>query len=156
MLAVFDHPAPTMHDAVTAAPAVHQARCLCGAVRIEARGASLWMAHCHCTLCQRAHGAGYVTWVGFHAADCTLHDDGNTLRWYAATPAAERGFCSRCGSPMLFRSSRWPGELHLARALLTTPADRTPQAHVFWSTHVDWALPDPGDGLPRENFPASV
>ena len=80
---------------------------------------------------------------------------GGVLRWYASSAEASRGFCSRCGSPMLFRSSRWPGELHLARALLTTPADREPQAHVFWDTHVAWALPDPDDGLPRKDADAS-
>jgi hypothetical protein len=136
-------------------PARHAARCLCGAVSLDATGPSLWMAHCHCGLCRRAHGAGYVTWVGFPATACTIHDPTDALRWFASSPGAERGFCSRCGSPMLFRSARWPGELHLARALLTTPADREPQAHVFWDAHVDWARPDPQDGLPRKADTAS-
>jgi hypothetical protein len=39
---------------------------------------------------------------------------------------------------MFFRSARWPGELHVARANFDTPVDRAPQAHVFWETHVDW------------------
>lgn len=140
-----------MSDVTTPASSTQQAACLCGAVRVEARGDSLWMAHCHCTLCRRAHGAAFVTWVGFRAADCTLHDDTNALGWHASTPGAERGFCTRCGSPLLFRSLRWPGELHVARAALTTPADRTPEVHVHWERHVDWALPDPGDGLPRRS-----
>ena len=39
---------------------------------------------------------------------------------------------------MFFRSERWPGELHVARALFTDPLDREPQAHVFHETHVPW------------------
>ena len=36
--------------------------CLCGAVRFTVTLPSLFCGHCHCTLCQRSHGAGYVTW----------------------------------------------------------------------------------------------
>src|SRR3546814_17901676 len=72
------------------------------------------------------------------------------LRWYASSPGAERGFCSRCGSSLAFRSTRWPGELHLAVANLAGPADRAPQAHVFWDMHVDWVVLG-DDGLPRKH-----
>ena len=37
--------------------------CLCGAVRFTAKLPSKWCAHCHCSLCRKAHGAGYVTWA---------------------------------------------------------------------------------------------
>jgi len=126
-----------------------QSTCLCGGVRITGTLPSLWLAHCHCSQCQRAHGAAFVTWIGMRADGCTVHDGEHLLRWYASSPGAERGFCSRCGSSLAFRSTRWPDELHLAVANLTSAADRAPQAHVFWDTHVDWvALAD--DGLPRK------
>lgn len=125
-------------------------RCLCGGITITATLPSLWLAHCHCSQCQRAHGAAFVTWIGMRAEGCQVHDDTLLLRWYASSAAAERGFCSRCGSSLAFRSTRWPGELHLAVANLTSVPDRMPQAHVFWDTHVDWvALAD--DGLPRKS-----
>lgn len=127
-----------------------QAQCLGGAVRVQARAPSLWMAHCHCSQCQRAHGAAYVTWIGLRAESCTLEDRDEQLRWYASSPAAERGFCARCGSSLLFRSQRWPGELHLTAANLTSTPDRTAQAHVFWDTHASWASIGE-DGLPRRS-----
>ena len=37
--------------------------CLCGAVRFEIAGPLERVAHCHCTICQRAHGAAFVTWA---------------------------------------------------------------------------------------------
>ena len=123
--------------------------CLCGAVRFDAALPSLWVAHCHCTRCQRAHGAAFVTWAGFEATAVTLHDTLQALRWFIAAEGGERGFCSRCGSPMFFRSARWPGELHVARALFTDPIDRAPQAHAFHDTHVAWVTL--GDTLPRES-----
>ena len=61
----------------------------------------------------------------------------------------------RAQSAVFFRSERWPGELHIALANLDGAADRAPMAHVFWETHVDWAMIDPGDGLPRKTAPES-
>ena len=125
--------------------------CLCGSVRFDAELPSKWVAHCHCSLCRRAHGAAFVTWVGMDATRVQLDDAGLHLRWYASTPGAERGFCSHCGSMMFFRSERWPDELHIARALFAGPVDRAPQVHVFWNDHVEWVALDPADGLPRKD-----
>ena len=38
--------------------------CLCGAVAFAFELPTLFAGHCHCTMCQRAHGAGFVTWIG--------------------------------------------------------------------------------------------
>lgn len=122
--------------------------CLCGAVRFSARWPSKWVAHCHCTRCQRAHGAPFVTWAGFDAAAVAIEDDQAALRWHVADEGGTRGFCGQCGSPMFFKSDRWPGELHIARALFTEALDREPLAHVFYETHVQWV--SLGDDLPRK------
>jgi hypothetical protein len=132
---------------------IAHAQCFCGEVTLEATLPSLWVAHCHCGLCRRAHGAAFVTWVGMDETRCVIGDAKQRLRWYESTPGAERGFCSRCGTMMLFRSSRWPGELHIALAHFTTPVDRAPQMHAYWKDHVPWADVDPEDGLPRKSQP---
>jgi hypothetical protein len=124
-------------------------RCLCGDVAFAARLPSKWVAHCHCTLCQRSSGAAFVTWVGLHADGVAIDDPHGHLAWYASSATGERGFCTRCGTTLFFRSPRWAGELHVTRANFDGPVDREPQAHVFWDTHVDWVrLAD--DGLPRK------
>lgn len=112
--------------------------CLCGAVRFEAELPSKWCAHCHCSMCRRAHGAGYVTWVGFPSAQFHLRRGDDRLVWYASSPGARRGFCRTCGSTMLFESERWAGETHVALGCLDGPIDRQPQANVFFDAHVDW------------------
>lgn len=122
--------------------------CLCGAVRWRAALPAKWVAHCHCTMCRRAHGAGYVTWVGVREDGFVLDDPQGAFRSHDSSPGAQRGFCGRCGSPFLFRSTRWPGEVHLARGSFLTPLAQAPQSHVFFDTHVDWA--PVGDALPRE------
>ena len=112
--------------------------CLCGAVRFTAALPPKWVAHCHCTRCQRAHGSAFVTWAGFDEASVQVHDDESQLRRHVATEGGTRGFCGRCGSPMFFQSPLWSGELHIARALFTVPLDTAPLFHVHHDTRVDW------------------
>ncbi len=54
---------------------------------------------------------------------------------------------------MFFQSTRWPGEMHIARALLTDPLDRLPSAHVFYESHVSWL--EVSDGLPKKTSESS-
>lgn len=122
--------------------------CLCGAVQFEASLPPKWVAHCHCTRCQRAHGAAFVTWVGVDAVDTVVSDTRSALTWYTTPEGASRGFCHTCGSPMFFKSPRWPGELHIARALFLEPVDLMPQSHVHFDTRVNWVCL--GDSLPVE------
>lgn len=119
-------------------PRSAQGGCLCGAVRFEAELPSKWCAHCHCSMCRRAHGAGYVTWAGFDRSKFRIVKGEDQLCWYASSPGARRGFCRACGSTMLFESERWSGETHVALGCLDAPIDRQPQANVFFDAHVDW------------------
>lgn len=123
-------------------------QCLCGGVTFSAALPSNWVAHCHCTLCQRAHGAAFVTWVSVPDKGVTIRDEGN-LHWYRSSPQAERGFCVKCGSSLFFRSTKWPGELHIVRANFTDEVDRLPQVHAFYETHVEWLSVE--DDLPKRN-----
>ncbi len=116
--------------------------CLCGAVRFQARLPSKWCAHCHCGMCRKAHGAGYVTWVGFPAKHFEITEGADQLRWHASSAGAERGFCGRCGSSLLFRSERWANEMHVALGAMDDPIDRLPQANVYHDDHVDWVAID--------------
>lgn len=90
-----------------------------------------------------------MTWFGVELAQFRLTAGAGELLRYASSPGAARSFCSRCGSSLFFESARWPGEVHVVLANLDGELDRTPQAHVFWETHVTWAVP--GDELPRKS-----
>lgn len=131
---------------------IARGQCLCGAIRFSARLPSKWVAHCHCSRCQRAHGAAFVTWVGMQADCVDIADAGDSLRWFAAPARGERSFCGSCGSSLFFRSAQWPGELHIARAAFTDPVDREPQMHGYFDSHVDWV--QLADNLPRKVDPA--
>jgi hypothetical protein len=127
---------------------VARGSCLCGGVRFRAELPSKWVAHCHCSYCRRAHGAAFVTWAGFPSEQFALEPASEPPTWYASSAGAQRGFCARCGSPMFFQSTRWPGEMHVARALFVDPLDREPSVHVFYESHVPWL--DVNDTLPKK------
>lgn len=129
-------------------------RCLCGDVGFRAAMPPRWVAHCHCSRCRRAHGAAFVTWVSVEQDRSRIDDPAQRLRWFDAGQGGERGFCGQCGSPMFFRGARWPGELHIARALFDEPLDQQPMVHAYWDTHVDWV--HLGDELPRRPAPSAA
>lgn len=128
-------------------PVVSTGSCLCGAVRFEVTLPTKWCAHCHCSLCRRAHGAAFVTWFGVERENFSFLEGESTLEWHRSTEEARRGFCSKCGSTMFFESERWPGEVHIALVHMDEPIDREPRAHVFFDDHVSWF--EFGDQLPR-------
>jgi hypothetical protein len=113
--------------------------CLCGAVRLRAALPPNWVAHCHCSMCRRAHGAGFVTWVGFPRAAVTIESGEDQLTRFRSSAQATRSFCSRCGSMLLFQSGRWPDETHLTLACLDSAGGLEPQAHAYWASRAPWA-----------------
>ena len=112
--------------------------CFCSAIGFTANLPSKWCAHCHCSMCRKTHGAGYVTWVGFEAGQVKITQGEDQLRWFDSSEGAQRGFCRTCGSSLFFRSERWTGELHIALGCMDDPIDRQPQANAFFDKHVDW------------------
>ncbi|HIN02263.1 MAG TPA: GFA family protein [Candidatus Marinimicrobia bacterium] len=112
--------------------------CLCGQVEFTVELPAKWCAHCHCTRCQRSHGAGFVTWFGVNKEHLTLEKGEKLLRWVSASKKSEYGFCGHCGSSMLFRSTKWLDEIHITLANVHNDIGLKPQAHVYFDTHVDW------------------
>jgi hypothetical protein len=143
-------PSSTDAQAANALPAA-EGSCLCGSIRYRIALPPLWVAHCHCSMCRRAQGAGYVTWAGTDGAGFFFVGAADTLRVYASSPDAKRSFCGRCGTPLFFESSRWPGELHVTLATLDPRIAATlqPQAHVHWADRAPW-IHVGDDGLPRK------
>lgn len=55
---------------------------------------------------------------------------------------------------MFFKSNRYPGELHIARALFHGAIHQEPQSHVYNETRVPWI--SLCDGLPIEDDPSDT
>lgn len=121
--------------------------CLCGDVRFEVHGASRFCAHCHCQNCRRAHGAAFVTWVGYAEPQLKIVAGEDRLVRYRTDTDATRTFCGRCGTTLFYAGPRWAGEVHIARAHIDGAIDREPAAHVYVDHAADWYAID--DALPR-------
>ena len=107
-------------------PIQSKGSCFCGAIAFTANLPSKWCSHCHCSMCRKTHGAGYVTWVGFEADEVSIVKGEDQLNWFDSSTDAQRGFCNRCGSSLFFRSERWASELHIALGCMDDAIDRQP------------------------------
>lgn len=121
--------------------------CLCGSVRFAIVLPSLFCGHCHCSMCRRAHGAGFVTWFAVPREQFELVAGEDDLARYASSDHGARSFCARCGSSLFCESSEHPEQIDIVLASMQGPIDRAPQAHIYFDDRVDWVASD--DGLPR-------
>jgi hypothetical protein len=121
--------------------------CLCGVVRFEVAPPTLVCVHCHCTMCRRSHGAGYVTWFSLPKAQCQVTSGEAELARHHSSDHGVRSFCSRCGSSLFFETSEREGDIDVVLANMHAAIDREPQLHVFFDDRVDWA--EVNDSLPR-------
>jgi hypothetical protein len=69
-----------------------------------------------------------------------------SLRWYAATGAAKRGFCAACGS-VLFWNPREEDRISVSLGALVEPHPGTVAKHIF--TAHKGSYYDVGDSLPQ-------
>ena len=110
--------------------------CLCGAVRFAFDAAPLWQAHCHCDSCRRQTASPMTTFLGLR--DGTWRWTGAAPAVYASSPGVARWFCPVCGSPIAYKSDRFPDETHFYACLLEDPRQVTPQEHVHWDARLPW------------------
>ncbi|MCR9134896.1 MAG: GFA family protein [Alphaproteobacteria bacterium] len=75
-------------------------QCLCGAVRFTAVPSKMETGVCHCNMCRR--------WTAgpFFAVDCgdsLVFDAQDDLEIFRSSDWGERGFCRKCGTPLLWQ-----------------------------------------------------
>jgi hypothetical protein len=129
------------------APEKASGACLCGAVRFTARLPSIVCVHCHCSMCRRNHGAGYVTWFAVAPERLVIESGEQDLVRYESSAHGSRSFCRHCGSSLFCQSSHFPDRIDVALGAMLEPIDREPQLHVFFDSGAPWVAV--GDDLPR-------
>ena len=130
-----------------AKPVVVRGSCLCRSVRFAATLPTEFCGHCHCTMCQRSHGAAFVTWFGLKKEQLELTQGADKLVHHASSDHGVRSFCRECGSSLFCELSNHPGTIDIVLANMESPIDRAPQAHIYCSDRVSWI--DVEDELPR-------
>lgn len=105
----------------------HGGGCLCGAVRYHVTGPLREVVYCHCSQCRRQSGLYFAATA---AAKTDLHlDQSDSLRWYAASDYALRGFCGTCGS-VLFWKAHDGAHIAILAGSLDDPSTLTAGFHI--------------------------
>lgn len=120
-------------------------RCLCGAVTYRVAGPVRGASACHCGQCRRQ--SGHV-WASAIAARTDVQITGDSLRWFAASPEAKRGFCGTCGS-FLFWSHNEEPTMSFSLGSLDRPTGLRLTKHIHVADQGDYY--EIADGLPQHD-----
>lgn len=118
--------------------------CYCGRVRYHAVGVNPDASECHCSQCRKQSGHRFAS-TGARTGDIEI-DGADTITWFRASPAAERGFCSICGSTLFWKRSDQDYTAILA-ASIDAPNGLRLAKHIFVADK--GAYYDIADGLPQ-------
>jgi hypothetical protein len=118
---------------------MHQGSCLCGAVKFELLRDPPLVSHCHCSMCRKAHGAAFATYVTIEKADVRFVSGADNLTSYNSSGTIQRKFCGTCGSNV-----EWSGHPGYAEwtaiplGLFDTPFRPAKIDQVFTESKVPW------------------
>lgn len=126
--------------------------CLCGAVRHEIRGWLRGAMNCHCSMCRKAQGSAFRTRASVNAAEFRFVGGPEMIDYFESSPGNHRGFCKKCGSPILSKFDQYPEIYSLPLGALDDDSGVKPGFHVFVGSKAPWH--DIADDLPQfENLP---
>ena len=118
--------------------------CLCGGIAFEIAGSLAPPSACHCSQCRKQ--SGHI-WSSTHIPQANLTMTAqDSLRWYAASDIAKRGFCATCGS-FLFWKHKGEDKVSVAMGSLDAPTNVQLARHIFIASKGDYY--QIADGLPQ-------
>ena len=109
--------------------------CLCGAIRYEVAPSEVRNWYCHCRMCQRWTGS--VVGADALVPKSDFRITSGEPKYYRSSAFAKRGFCSDCGSPLIF----WPIEddwLGIQIGTLDDPEVAPPSGHFGIEGKISW------------------
>lgn len=122
--------------------------CLCGEVTLSVKKFERQALGCHCQQCRKQTGS-YV--IAANALDSNLEVKGaEHLTWFAASKRAKRGFCSKCGSLLLWKMEE-SERTSIMAGCFESPTGLSLIGHIFTADKGDYYSLD--DGLPQ--YPGS-
>ena len=107
--------------------------CLCGDITFTVEGDAQGASVCHCSQCRKQSGH---LWASAYAPKDQITITG-PIAWFEATPAAQRGFCPRCGSS-LFWAAHDEGTMSFALGALDGPTGLSLTKHIFTAHKGDY------------------
>lgn len=124
-----------------------QGGCKCRAIGYTYEGEFGVITICHCADCRTLQGGGGVVAVPVASAGLRWTSGHALITEFASSPGKQRGFCSRCGTPLYSRRENLPAVMRLRIGSIRSAIDLLPTAHIFCADLPPWATLD--DTLPR-------
>lgn len=118
----------------------HEGGCMCGAVRYRLHGPFSYSAHCHCRSCQRAVGAGFVTYTAVPSEQLEILK--GEMAIYNSSTGVRRGYCRDCGTSLYYASDDWDDPAMMT-ATLDDPSVATPTSNAYTADKLPWVVLDP-------------
>lgn len=113
--------------------------CLCGKVKFEVNSFNPQVAHCHCSMCRKFHGAAFATLAAVPAVDFHWTEGMQRLKRFTAHNGTERTFCSSCGSSLTFTTPKSDARVvEVALGAMDQPVPVRADAHIFTGSGSDW------------------
>lgn len=122
---------------MTTVAGIYEGSCQCGRVRYRAEEPFVDLLHCHCTDCQKCHGAAFATGLGVRREQYTVTQGREELSSYRAASGTVRSFCRNCGSKLLVENEKWDA-VYVPAGTLDTPLQRKPDLHMYVRSKVAW------------------
>jgi hypothetical protein len=120
--------------------------CQCGAIRYALDQQPVNVHVCHCRMCQKAVGGPFA--VICPVQKTAFRVTRGALSYFHSSDIARRGFCSACGTPLLFEYPEVGDDLGVLVGTLDEP-DRAPPENQYGNeSRVAWyssLLQVPGD-----------
>lgn len=117
----------------------YKGQCLCGSIKYSVDQIEPRMAHCHCSMCRKFHGATFATYGEAKTKSFHWLEGKDLLKSYLAPNGTYRKFCGKCGSSLIFVPSNDTGELiEFALGTLDSEIELKPDAHIFTDYGANW------------------
>jgi hypothetical protein len=114
----------------------HSGGCQCGAVRYRCDGELSGPHICHCRMCQKAAGNFLMALVGVAREEFVITR--GRVSWFKSSEPVRRGFCSACGTPLMYKTQNSPFIVHVTIGSLDDPAALEPVKQFGIEPRMPW------------------
>jgi len=116
--------------------------CFCKTVQYRLKSAISMAVNCHCNNCKKISGGAFASLAVVREKHLEITSGEESLATYQLSENLKKHFCSRCGTPIFNRNSRYPGRCMMTLGSLDNPAIVTPSVNVHCENRLAWVSLD--------------
>ena len=116
--------------------------CFCKTVQYRIKSAISMAVNCHCNNCKKISGGAFASLAVVKEKHLEITFGEESLATYQLSENLKKHFCSRCGTPIFNRNSRYPGRCMVALGSFDNPAIVTPSVNVHCENRLAWVSLD--------------